>query len=145
MVAFCRNPLLESAPYPFPLFVLELGEGGLTQSHGVRRLRPAFLITISMKIRIVWWASLMAALLVAATAKAQPIVDCTCLTTQAQSLLITNACQGIVPDLCQFTNCYRSTVVPLPPLFCSQSPISGTVLGPGNHPITVTVMDASGQ
>jgi hypothetical protein len=90
------------------------------------------------------WASLMAALLFAATAKAQPIVDCSCLASQAQSLLTTNACQGIVPDLCQFTNCYRSTVVPPPPLFCSQNPSAGTVLGPGNHPITVTVMDASG-
>jgi hypothetical protein len=100
-----------------------------------------------MKTRIVLWVSLMTALLFAATAKAQPvpIVDCSCLATQAQSLLTTNACQGIVPDLCQFTNCYRSTVVPPPPLFCSQNPPAGTVLGPGNHPITVTVMDASGQ
>src|SRR5262245_57302288 len=95
-----------------------------------------------MKIRFV--LSVLAALTLHSL-QAQPIVDCTCLQTQAQALLITNGCQGVVPDLCQFTNCFSSTVVPPPPLFCSQSPSSGTVLGPGTHPIIVTVMDASGQ
>lgn len=84
-----------------------------------------------------------AILLVATFARAQSFfLDCTCLSTQ--SVLITNACQAVVPDLCQFTNCFGSTVVPAPLLFCSQSPPPGTPVGPGIHPVTVTVSDQSG-
>src|SRR5437763_969798 len=39
---------------------------------------------------------------------AQSTVDCSCLSTQ--SVLMTNACQAVIPDLCQFTNCFRSTL-----------------------------------
>ena len=32
-------------------------------------------------------------------------LDCSCLAKQ--SVLTTNACQAAIPDLCQFTNCWR--------------------------------------
>src|SRR5437763_15733522 len=75
-----------------------------------------------------------------ATAQAQAqFVDCSCLASQA--VLKTNACQGTIPDMCQFTNCFRSTAVPPPPLTCSQTPAAGGIVGPGSYPITVTVTD----
>ena len=58
------------------------------------------------------WAVLLAAALTLCglnEAKAQVSIDCSCLATQA--VLITNACQAVVPDLCQFTNCFKSSVM----------------------------------
>src|SRR5437773_10859188 len=69
-------------------------------------------------------------------------VDCSCLASQA--VLKTNACQGVIPDMCQFTNCFKSTVQPPPPLSCSQTPAPGGIVGPGTYPITVTVTDPNG-
>ena len=69
-------------------------------------------------------------------------LDCSCLDTQA--VLVTTACQALVPDLCQFTNCFRSSVVPPPVFTCTQNPAAGTPVGPGVYSILVTVMDASG-
>lgn len=75
--------------------------------------------------------------------RAQPqYVDCSCLSTQA--VLATNACQAFVPDMCQFTNCFTSTPGTSIPLTCSQTPVAGTQVGPGTHPITVTVTDPNG-
>lgn len=81
------------------------------------------------------------ALLGAVPAQAQ-FLDCSCLSTQ--TVLVTNACQAVVPDLCLFTNCWVSTVVPPPTLTCSQTPAPGTPVGPGTYSILVTVMDTSG-
>jgi hypothetical protein len=71
-----------------------------------------------------------------------PIVNCQCLRDQAHNLLITNACSGIVPSLCQFTQCLldKCGVVK-----CSQSPPPGTIVAPGVHPITVTITDCAGN
>lgn len=84
----------------------------------------------------------MALLLSAHFARAQFSVDCSCLSTQA--VLVTNACQAVIPDLCQFTNCWQSTLVPPPPLTCSQSPPAGTPVGPGGHTIVLTITDPNG-
>lgn len=92
-----------------------------------------------MKIRSLLY---LIVLLAATLAKAQFFLDCSCLSTQ--SVLITNACQAVVPDMCQFTNCWRSTIVPPPPLTCSQSPTAGTPVGPGSHTIVVTITDPGG-
>lgn len=69
------------------------------------------------------------------------VLDCSCLASQ--SVLVTNACQAVIPDLCQFTNCWYGTVVPVP-LMCSQTPPAGTPVGPGNWPITLTITDTNG-
>jgi hypothetical protein len=69
----------------------------------------------------------------------QPL-DCNCL--QKLPVLQTNACRAFIPDLCAvMTNCYQSTVVPPPPLSCSQSPLPGTPVGPGPHTISISVTD----
>jgi hypothetical protein len=94
-----------------------------------------------MKFRFVL---VLAALAAAGRLPAQPFVlDCTCLATQ--SVLLTNACQAVVPDLCQFTNCYYSLMTPPVPLMCSQSPAAGSSVGAGAHPVTVTVSDPGGN
>ena len=68
-------------------------------------------------------------------------LDCNCLQTSAASLLTTNACAGIVPNLCQFTNCFTG---PCGLVTWAQTPPAGTIVGPGNHPITVAVTDCAG-
>src|SRR5437667_1134203 len=70
------------------------------------------------------------------------LVNCSCLATQ--TVLMTNACQAVIPDLCQFTNCFQSSMVQPPPFMCSQTPAAGTTVAPGNYAITVTV-SANGQ
>ena len=97
-----------------------------------------------MKTKIILLlASFMAASSVVTPAKAQSFfLDCSCLATQ--TVLITNACQAVIPDLCQFTTCWRSTLVPPPPLTCSQTPPAGTPVGPGVWPITLTITDPNG-
>ncbi len=86
---------------------------------------------------------LLAALLWAPAVRAQSsgiLLDCNCLLKLPG--LQTNACQALVPDLCAVaTNCYRSTLVPPPPLTCSQSPAPGTPVGPGTTSITFTITD----
>ncbi|MEY2410277.1 MAG: hypothetical protein QOF48_2947 [Verrucomicrobiota bacterium] len=88
-------------------------------------------------------AMILAFVLAALPMKAQSVFfDCSCLATQ--SVLITNACQAVIPDLCKFTVCVQSTVVPPPSYSCSQSPTAGSPVGPGNYPITVTILDSQG-
>jgi N-acetylneuraminic acid mutarotase len=65
---------------------------------------------------------------------AGPFVNCACLDMLPE--LHTNACQGIIPDLCQlYLPCLE---LPGVPLQCAQSPAAGGTVGPGTHPITVT-------
>jgi len=80
---------------------------------------------------------ILIALLGVISAEAQIVVNCDCLRTQA--VLNVTGCVGTVPDLCLFTQCIQSTVVPPPPYQCSQTPAAGTIVGPGTHPIMVTV------
>lgn len=92
-----------------------------------------------MKIRLLLF---VLAALALNSVQAQPtIVDCSCLATQA--VLRTNACMGVVPDMCQFTNCFITSAAQPPPM-CSQSPPAGTPVGPGTNVITVTVTDVNG-
>ena len=74
---------------------------------------------------------LLAALFWAAVTHSQPLVDCNCLANL--SVLQTNACQGIIPDLCQFSQCWLSPL----PLQCSQSPAAGGQVGVGTQPISI--------
>jgi hypothetical protein len=71
-----------------------------------------------------------------------PFVNCNCLRDFGLKLLVTNACSGIIPSLCQFANCFHDNCGPLK---CSQTPPPGTIVGPGVHPITVTVTDCAGN
>jgi hypothetical protein len=70
-----------------------------------------------------------------------PVVNCACLQDSALGLLSTNACAGLVPNLCQFTNCFFGSCGSVT---ATQSPPAGTLVGPGIHPITITVRDCSG-
>jgi len=94
-------------------------------------------------LQIILLSGLAASLLWAPLSYAQsgPFVDCNCLAKLPQ--LQTNGCLGVVPDLCAIgTNCFRSTAVPPLPLSCNQTPVPGTIFGPGTHPITLTVTDS---
>src|ERR1051325_6554578 len=72
---------------------------------------------------------------------AAPVVDCTCVANLPG--LQTNACQGIVPDLCLLAaNCFSTNVVIGSPGYCSQSPAAGTIVGLGPTSILLTVMDS---
>jgi len=82
-------------------------------------------------------------LLSAFAGKAQFNLDCSCLSTQA--VLTTNACRAVVPDLCQFTNCWSSSAGTPGGLTCSQSPPAGTPVTPGSHTIVLTISDPNGQ
>ena len=68
-------------------------------------------------------------------------LNCACLQDSAIALLNTNTCTGIVPDLSVFTNCYSGGCG----VNFSQSPVAGTVVGPGYNLITVSVSDCSGN
>ena len=95
-----------------------------------------------MRITRIILLSWLAAALLPLTGKAQsPIVDCTCLASLHE--LQTNACQGVIPDLCALAlPCLLTPVVPQ----CSQTPAPGGSVGPGSYPITVTFVDfSSGQ
>lgn len=92
---------------------------------------------MKMKIRSIL---LLSALLFAGDAKAQSgtIVDCTCLANLHE--LQTNACLGVIPDVCAIAfPCLMTPVAPQ----CSQTPAPGGPVGPGTHPITVTFIDFS--
>jgi hypothetical protein len=70
-----------------------------------------------------------------------PVVNCACLQDSAIGVLSANACSGVVPNVCQFTNCFSATCGGV---MATQSPPAGTILGPGIHFITVTIRDCSG-
>jgi hypothetical protein len=69
-----------------------------------------------------------------------PVLICGCLQDSAIPVLSANACSGVVPNLCLFTNCFSA-----PCGSVTQSPLAGTVLGPGSHMITVTVQNCAGS
>lgn len=76
-----------------------------------------------------------------------PLLDCNCLRDPAVNPalppLTIQACDGAIPDLCPAAlvcatdDCGSVT--------CSQHPAAGTPVGPGVHPITVTVSDGAGN
>ena len=72
-----------------------------------------------------------------------PAVNCGCLQDSALSLLNTNGCSGVVPNLSSLTN---SPCVPqgCGPLLFSQSPPAGTIVPPGVHAVTVSFVTCSG-
>lgn len=70
-------------------------------------------------------------------------VNCDCLMDDALSLLTTNACQALVPDLsvlsnspCIVNNCGSINI--------TQTPPAGTVVGAGTHNITVKISNCAG-
>jgi hypothetical protein len=71
-----------------------------------------------------------------------PVLDCDCLKQLAQPLLVTNGCPAYVPDLCQFTHCFRDNCCLAS---CAQSPAAGTPVGPGTYPILLTLTDCAGN
>lgn len=109
-----------------------LGNSGMIPAHWAKLMKTFTLLLFAC---FAWLQNSLA--------QQPPFVDCSCLATQ--SVLVTNACQAVIPDLCQFTNCWQSTVVPPPTLFCSQNPAAGTPVTPGLYPITVTISDSFGQ
>ena len=96
----------------------------------------------SLVLRTVLISGLAVALMPTAAKAQSQLVDCSCLAKQ--SVLLTNACQAVIPDLCQFTNCFRSSTVPPSPLTCSQTPVAGTSVGPGSYSISLTISEPSG-
>ena len=98
----------------------------------VRARNHSPLMKIKMRLTL-----LLATLLPVVAAQAQ-IVDCTCLTNLHE--LQTNACLGVIPDVCAISfPCLQVPVVPQ----CSQTPAPGGPVGPGTYPITVTFIDFS--
>jgi hypothetical protein len=71
-----------------------------------------------------------------------PTIDCSCLQSSAQELLEVTGCQGVVPSLCRFTQCYRDECCLQN---CTQNPPPGTIVGPGVTQITLTVSDCAGN
>lgn len=69
-----------------------------------------------------------------------PVIDCQCLANQAHEQLQVVACKGVVPDLCLFFSCFSDNCCLKS---CTQSPPAGTMVGPGVHPITVTITDCA--
>ena len=92
-----------------------------------------------MKIkRTILLCGLVAALLPTAAQAQTQLVDCNCLAKLHE--LQTNACQGVIPDLCALASqCLLTPAVPQ----CSQTPAPGGSVGPGSYPITVTFTDFS--
>ena len=76
-----------------------------------------------------------------------PTLDCNCLTNPAVNPaavpMTVYSCAGAIPDLCKAVSVCATDKCG--PIFCSQSPSAGTVVGPGVHPITVAVTDGSGN
>ena len=94
-----------------------------------------------------WWTLLGATLLAACCLSARPvqaqpvILDCNCLATQAA--LFTNACCGVIPDLCLVAApCYIPSPVPPAGYICTQSPPPGTAVC-SNTPITFTLIETN--
>jgi len=99
--------------------------------------------TTSTVVRPFLWLAVFLSFLTI-KASAQFVLDCACIAQHA-SLTVTN-CQATVPDICALTtNCFRSSIQPPPPLIivqCGQTPPAGTIVGPGTHIVTVTVIVA---
>jgi hypothetical protein len=71
-----------------------------------------------------------------------PVVDCMCLFAMAHELLEVTGCEGTVPDLCSFTQCYSDDCCLQS---CAQSPPAGTIVGPGVTSVTITITDCAGN
>ncbi len=71
------------------------------------------------------------------------VVNCGCLQDSILSLLTTNACSGVIPNLSVLTNspCITSGCGVLN---ITQSPAAGTPVGAGYHPVTIFVSNCSG-
>ena len=82
------------------------------------------------RIKLLLRAAAVAAFLATTAVQAQPLgnlLDCSCLSTQA--VLFTNACCGVIPDLCPgAANCYNPSILPAPGFTCVQTPAPGTVV-----------------
>ena len=65
------------------------------------------------------------------------VVNCACLQDTSLNLLSTNACVGVIPNLAVLSNspCITASCG----VQFTQSPAAGTVVGPGYHPITLTI------
>ena len=87
---------------------------------------------------ITWFALLWLGL--ARVSAQQPLINCNCLADLP--VLHTNGCYGVVPDLCALAiKCIFGNPVPLQ---CSQTPPAGGIVGPGVHPIVVTITSSAG-
>jgi hypothetical protein len=73
-------------------------------------------------------------------------INCACLQDSILSLLTTNGCSGIIPNLSLLTNspCISGGNTNCGPLQFSQSPPAGTIVGPGIHNVTVGFSRCSG-
>jgi hypothetical protein len=73
-----------------------------------------------------------------------PTVDCACLLAAVEPLLITNGCPAYIPDFSFLSNspCFSDNCGPIQ-IF--QSPAAGTSVGPGAHPINITIADCGGN
>ena len=95
-----------------------------------------------LRTLLICWLGL-ACLPIALQAQSVPAVNCDCLLKLPE--LKTNACQGIVPDLCRLaTNCFSPFVKVGAPGYCMQTPPAGTVVGPGTTYISLVVTDSQG-
>ncbi|MBI1840147.1 MAG: HYR domain-containing protein [Verrucomicrobia bacterium] len=73
-------------------------------------------------------------------ASAQQIINCNCLSDLP--VLRTNGCYGVIPDLCTLAaKCIFADPATSP---CSQTPAPGGIVGPGVHPIVVTIISSTG-
>jgi hypothetical protein len=72
-----------------------------------------------------------------------PTLDCSCLTNATVNPvpLTVIACTGTIPNLCLAAAKCAADRCGL--VGCSQTPPAGTVVGPGVHPITITVSDCA--
>jgi hypothetical protein len=68
-----------------------------------------------------------------------PVINCSGLQSQAGT---TTNCNGTIPNLC-LPAFYSDACCGISN--CVQSPAAGTIVGPGSHPITVTVTDNAGN
>lgn len=70
-------------------------------------------------------------------------VNCGCLQDSAGSLLTTNACQAVVPNLSVLSNspCISNNCGSI---YITQTPAAGTVVGAGSHNITVKISNCAG-
>ena len=71
-----------------------------------------------------------------------PVIDCACIQNSFHEALQIIGCQGTVPSLCNYSQCFSDNCCLAG---CSQTPPAGTVVGPGLTPITFTVTDCAGN
>src|SRR5262249_18012664 len=103
-----------------------------------RKLDPRSRVPVLKTLKILKADCLLIATLLLAHDGYSQIVDCNCLGNLP--VLQTNACQGIIPDLCQFSQCWLTPAMAP----CSQSPAAGGQVGSGSYPITVMFIDPFG-